>query len=281
MYKRQIGKRKRMTGVGRHSIVSALPCFLERSRRRRDGFASRNLSETLMYLYPYIPTPSLLPRAVIRTFPSIPTVPLSTPRRSDSWLSFHWIGHILPPSGSRLSFTVRAFSGVFRYIYVTSPLWQPGINFTLCWICGYVLIKKKSKTPWLMLAVVVFQWMLSSIHVSLGFTVRICSLHLPPLHHESSPLLMQRLIYGFIYNRDKPGGPAAYFSDISIPGNVAKVFIHTLNVSFLSPTGRPSSRGPRTDLFIFTLRRAQSAVGDGVVVWRWGGSHCHLRNFEC
>jgi len=50
---------------------------------------------------------------------------------------------------------------------------------------------------------------------------------------------MQRLIYGFIYNRDKPGGPAAYFSDISIPGNVAKVFIHTLNVRFLSPTGRP------------------------------------------
>jgi hypothetical protein len=102
-----------------------------------------------------------------------------------------------------------------------------GINFTLCWICGYVLIKKKNKTPWVMLAVVVFQWMISTIHVSLGFT---------------------RLIYGFIYNRDEPGGPAAYFSNISIPGNVAKVFFHTLN----------------------------TAVGDGVVVWRcylvWGKS---------
>jgi len=102
-----------------------------------------------------------------------------------------------------------------------------GINFTLCWICGYVLIKKKSKTPWAMLAVVILQWTLSTVHVSLGFT---------------------RLIYGFIYNRDEPGGPAAYFSNISIPGNVAKVFIHTLN----------------------------SAVGDSVVVWRcylvWGKS---------
>jgi len=102
-----------------------------------------------------------------------------------------------------------------------------GINFTLCWICGYVLIKKKTKTLRIMLAVVIFQWLLSTVHVSLGFT---------------------RLVYGFIYERDEPGGPAAYFSNISIPGNVAKVFIHTLN----------------------------TAVGDSVVVWRcylvWGRS---------
>ncbi|KAF9642559.1 hypothetical protein BDM02DRAFT_2050570 [Thelephora ganbajun] len=101
-----------------------------------------------------------------------------------------------------------------------------GINFTLCWICGYVLIKKKKKIPWIMLAVVIFQWMLSTVHVSLGFT---------------------RLIYGFIYYRNGDGGPAAYFSNISIPGNVAKVFIHTLN----------------------------TAVGDGVVVWRIL-SRCYL-----
>lgn len=53
---------------------------------------------------------------------------------------------------------------------------------------------------------------------------------LQPLHGESSLVSPQRLIYGFIYERDQPGGPAAYFSNISIPGNVAKVFIHTLNV---------------------------------------------------
>ena len=91
----------------------------------------------------------------------------------------------------------------------------------------------KTKTPWIMLAVVIIQWMISTVHVSLGFTVRIHSRLLSPLHHESSLLPTQRLIYGFIYNRDAPGGPAAYFSDISIPGNVAKVFLHTLNVRFL------------------------------------------------
>jgi len=64
-----------------------------------------------------------------------------------------------------------------------------------------------------------------------------------PLYHEYPLLPAQRLVYGFIYNRDKPGGPAAYFSDISIPGNVAKVFIHTLNVSFL--IGRLPRRAPR------------------------------------
>lgn len=124
----------------------------------------------------------------------------------------------------------------------TSSLWNLGINFTLCWICGYVLIKKKSKIPWIMLAVVIFQWMISTVHVSLGFTVRICSFHLSPLQHESSPLSKQRLIYGFIYDRNQPGGPAAYFSNISIPGNVAKVFLHTLNVSLPGPIGRPSGR---------------------------------------
>lgn len=48
----------------------------------------------------------------------------------------------------------------------------------------------------------------STIHVSMGFA---------------------RLIDGFIYLRDKPGGPAAFFSDVSIPANVAKVIIHTVN----------------------------------------------------
>ena len=50
----------------------------------------------------------------------------------------------------------------------------------------------------------------STAHVSLGF---------------------QRLIEGFISLRDRPGGPAAFFSDVSIPANVVKVGIHTVNVS--------------------------------------------------
>ena len=56
------------------------------------------------------------------------------------------------------------------------------------------------------------------------------SFRLASLQHAPLLVSVQRLIYGFIYSRDQPGGPAAYFSDISIPGNVAKVFIHTLNV---------------------------------------------------
>ncbi|GBE85106.1 predicted protein [Sparassis crispa] len=45
---------------------------------------------------------------------------------------------------------------------------------------------------------------------------------------------------GFIVLPDQPGGPSAFFSDVSIPANVAKVGLHTVN----------------------------SIVGDGVVVWR-------------
>lgn len=51
-------------------------------------------------------------------------------------------------------------------------------------------------------------FLFSTVHVSLGF---------------------QRLIEGFIHLRDQPGGPAAFFSDVSIPANVAKVTIHTIN----------------------------------------------------
>ncbi len=64
----------------------------------------------------------------------------------------------------------------------------------------------------------------STVHVSLGFA---------------------RLVWGFIDHRDDPGGPAAFFSDVSQPPNVAKVIIHTVNsilgdgivVSQFSPPG--------------------------------------------
>ena len=57
-----------------------------------------------------------------------------------------------------------------------------------------------------MLAVLMF--LFSTVHVSLGF---------------------YRLIRGFIDLRDLPGGPGAYFSDVSTPPNVAKVTIHSVN----------------------------------------------------
>jgi hypothetical protein len=110
--------------------------------------------------------------------PSVPPFPSSAhpSSRSAPWPS-RWIRHTSLPSGSRPSFTVRVFRGLFG---ASLSHWCPGINFTLCWICGYVLIKKKNKTPWIMVAVVVFQWTLSTVHVSLGFTVRRRFLHLPP-----------------------------------------------------------------------------------------------------
>lgn len=79
----------------------------------------------------------------------------------------------------------------------------------------------------------------------------------------------QRLIYAFIYYHDKPGGPEGYLTNISLPGNVAKVFLHTLNVRILGSIERPP--GP-------DVPRAQSAVGDSVVVWRWVSSKMQVPN---
>ncbi|KAH8104660.1 hypothetical protein BXZ70DRAFT_606660 [Cristinia sonorae] len=102
-----------------------------------------------------------------------------------------------------------------------------GINFVLFWACMFVLIVKR-RTPTVnkrLVAIAIAMFVMSTVHVSLGF---------------------QRLIEGFIHLRDAPGGPAAFFSDVSIPANVVKVGLHTVN----------------------------SVVGDSVVVWRcwlvWG-----------
>jgi hypothetical protein len=93
-----------------------------------------------------------------------------------------------------------------------------------------VIVKFKRKTPRVtggILVVAILMFLFSTIHVSLGFT---------------------RLVEGFIYLRDEEGGPGAFFSDVSIPANVAKVIIHTVN----------------------------SILGDSIVVWRcyhvWGQS---------
>lgn len=63
------------------------------------------------------------------------------------------------------------------------------------------------------MATAIMMFLFSTTHVSLGF---------------------QRLIEGFIILRNQPGGPAAFFSDVSIPANVAKVCIHTINVSLIA-----------------------------------------------
>jgi len=102
-----------------------------------------------------------------------------------------------------------------------------GINFVLFWACLFVLVVKRRtpKVNKLLVAIAIAMFAMSTTHVSLGF---------------------QRLIEGFIKLRDAPGGPAAFFSDVSIPANVVKVGLHTVN----------------------------SVVGDSVVVWRcwlvWG-----------
>ncbi|KAI0713462.1 hypothetical protein C8Q76DRAFT_675570 [Earliella scabrosa] len=103
-----------------------------------------------------------------------------------------------------------------------------GIN--VCLFVSYVYIvrfRRARKISPAIFCVAVLMFCFSTIHVSLGFA---------------------RLIWGFIEHRDAPGGPAAFFSDVSQPPNVAKVTIHTVN----------------------------TILGDGIVVWRcwhvWGRS---------
>ncbi|KZT73959.1 hypothetical protein DAEQUDRAFT_761897 [Daedalea quercina L-15889] len=104
-----------------------------------------------------------------------------------------------------------------------------GMNIVLFSSCLYVLIARR-RTPRVnryLVGIAVLMFCFSTCHVFLGF---------------------YRLIMGFIVLRNQPGGPAAFFSDVSIPANVAKVGLHTVN----------------------------SIVGDSVVVWRcflvWGRS---------
>ncbi|KAK1220214.1 hypothetical protein PQX77_017034 [Marasmius sp. AFHP31] len=102
-----------------------------------------------------------------------------------------------------------------------------GINLSL--FCSYLFIaryKRKTRTiqP-VILGIAIAMFIFSTIHCSMGFS---------------------RLIIGFIDLRDQPGGPGAFFSDVSVPANVAKVTIHSVN----------------------------SILGDSIMVWRcyhvWG-----------
>ncbi|KAF9263974.1 hypothetical protein L218DRAFT_999130 [Marasmius fiardii PR-910] len=104
-----------------------------------------------------------------------------------------------------------------------------GINLSLFF--SYLFIARSTRKTRtiqpVIFGVAVMMFIFSTIHVSMGF---------------------QRLIEGFIVLRDQPGGPAAFFSDVSVPANVAKVTIHTVN----------------------------SVLGDSIMVWRcyhvWGRS---------
>jgi hypothetical protein len=77
---------------------------------------------------------------------------------------------------------------------------------------SYLFIARyKRKTPRVnkvILSAAIAMFLFSTIHVSIGFS---------------------RLVWGFIYLRDQPGGPAEFFSNVSLPANVAKVIIHTIN----------------------------------------------------
>ena len=86
------------------------------------------------------------------------------------------------------------------------------MNFVLFWSCLATLTVRR-RTPKInkfLVTIALTMFAFSTAHVSLGF---------------------QRLIEGFIVLRDQPGGPGAFFSDVSIPANVVKVGIHTVNVS--------------------------------------------------
>jgi hypothetical protein len=86
------------------------------------------------------------------------------------------------------------------------------MNFVLFWACLTTLTvrRRTPKVNKLLVGIAMTMFAFSTAHVSLGF---------------------QRLIEGFIVLRNQPGGPAAFFSDVSIPANVVKVGIHTVNVS--------------------------------------------------
>lgn len=145
--------------------ISSTLCFSTK-KVGRIGCPYRNLSVRILIS-------SRPPPCARATPPHSPPLPLPSALlhpRNVAWLGFRWIRHTSPPFGSRHSSMVRPFTGVAWKII--SPFCYPGINFTLCWICGYVLIKKKTKTLRIMLGVVIFQWLLSTVHVSLGFTVR-------------------------------------------------------------------------------------------------------------
>jgi len=98
----------------------------------------------------------------------------------------------------------------FQVLYCYIQLSSSGINLSLFVSYLFITKFKRHGRPLhkLIFLTAVLMFLLSTTHVSLGFA---------------------RLIEGFVVLRDQPGGPGAFFSDVSIPANVAKVTIHTVN----------------------------------------------------
>jgi hypothetical protein len=91
---------------------------------------------------------------------------------------------------------------------VLTPI--PGINLKLFLTYILILIFKR-RTPninKIILFTAIAMIILSTVHVSLGF---------------------YRLVEGFVYRRDAPGGPGAYFANVGLPNNVAKIVVHTVD----------------------------------------------------
>ncbi len=107
------------------------------------------------------------------------------------------------------TFRFCRFNGTGVELINLVPVYYVGIN--ICLFSSYVYILRfrhtRKITP-IIFWVAVLMFCFATIHVSLGFC---------------------RLIWGFIDLRDMPGGPGAYFSDVSTPPNVAKVTIHSVN----------------------------------------------------
>jgi len=85
-----------------------------------------------------------------------------------------------------------------------------GMNLLLFFSYLFIAIYKRKirRINKVLLFTAIAMFCFSTIHVSLGFSC---------------------LIDGFIYLRDQPGGPGAFFSDVSIPSNVVKAITHTIN----------------------------------------------------
>ncbi|KAE9400629.1 hypothetical protein BT96DRAFT_1096578 [Gymnopus androsaceus JB14] len=107
-------------------------------------------------------------------------------------------------------------------VYLTAIWLTFMVRINILLFFSYLFIvryKRRHALSNIIVGVAVLMFLPSTCHVFLGFS---------------------RLIEGFIVLRNETGGPAAYFSDVSTPANVAKVTIHTVN----------------------------SVLGDSITVWR-------------
>lgn len=87
-------------------------------------------------------------------------------------------------------------------------MFSKGVNLTLftAYICIAWSRRKSRPVNRMILFCAILMFLLSTAFIAVGF---------------------YRLILGFVYLRDEPGGPTAYFSDYSIPVNYVSTLIYT------------------------------------------------------